>query len=86
MPEYKFGLGKDRRLLTRYHTKAWMDYVVSCQKPRYGEKNGYCKLSAAQVKEIRSDHVHTGVELAKQFGVTKAHIYRIKKRKSRKRG
>jgi len=87
MPEYKFGLGRDRRILTRYHSAEWMRHVVvPAQKPRYGEKNGHCKLSEAQVKEIRADHVHTGVELAKRFGVTKAHIYRIQKRKSRRRG
>jgi len=86
MGDYPWGLGKDRRILTRYHSKEWMDYVISHQKPRFGEKNGHCKLSKEQVEFIRRDRDHTGPYLAKMFGVTKAHIYRIQKNRTRRRG
>lgn len=87
MPEYKFGLGKDRRILTRYHTTEWMRYVVvPAQKPRFGENNGHHKLTVEQVQAIKMDKEHTGPYLAKLYGVGKAQIYRIQKGKSRRRG
>lgn len=87
MTEYPWGLGKDRRVLSRVHSKEWLEAVViPAQKPRYGSKNGHCKLTEEQVKAIKADKDHTGPYLAKLYGVQKAQIYRIQKGKSRKRG
>lgn len=83
--EYKFGLGRDRRELSYVHTKEFMrSVVIPAQKIRRGEANGNCKLSDEQIAEIRTDKTHTGPYLAKLYGVTKAHIYRIQKWRSRK--
>ena len=87
MSEYLFGLGKDRRELGRSSSAEFMRNVVTPQqKPRYGEKNGNCKLSASDITAIKADREHTGPFLAKQYHVTKAHIYRIQKYRSRRKG
>lgn len=55
-------------------------------KIRHGESNVNCKLRFDQVEAIRKDKFHTGPWLANFYGITKAHVYRIQKRKTRKHG
>lgn len=47
-----------------------------------GEKSGNCKLTTIQVEDIRRS-TGRGVDLAKEYGVTKSTISVIRNRKSR---
>lgn len=82
--EYKYGLGRDRRVLGYSSSKEWMRLVVTPkQKVRRGMANGNCKLTDEQIFYIREHKEQTGPFLAKMFGITKAHVYRIQKRRTR---
>lgn len=51
----------------------------------YGEKNSSAKLSNDDVRNILSSRL-TGQELADKYGVTRNHIYRIKRGERRSKG
>ncbi len=55
-------------------------------RPPFGEAHHACKLTSAQVAEIRSRSSETAVSLAAEFGVSDVPIRDIRKGRGRRRG
>lgn len=83
--EYPFGLGRDRRVLSRYQTREWCRHIASLKHNftgRAGELNSNSKLTEHDVLMIRIPKEmprRLARVFSEQLGVAIAYIYQLRK-------
>lgn len=79
--EYPYGLGRDRRELSYYQSKDWMDKIKCIKKKfpdRKGEKSTHSRLNNALVFWIRSCTASSREIICAATQISERHWYDIR--------
>ena len=82
--EYRFGLDKNRRRLTRYQSPEFMKQIAVLPrrfKNRKGEGNGNNKLTESHVRQIRNSK-ESATMLANRYMISIRYVYILRAKKT----
>lgn len=85
--EYKYGLGSDRRELSYFQTKSWLNLISAIPKKfsnRKGMQNPNSRFDDALIEFISWIEI-PAAEIKRQIGMSERYVYMIRAEERRKK-